>query len=575
MDKENLRKVAMGEKPAGLVLKNARTINVFSGTIETADIAIENGVIAGIGSYSGIREIDLCLSYACPGLIDGHVHIESSMLTPSQFARIVVPHGTTTVIADPHEIANVCGLSGIKFMLESAKTVPLDVKIMIPSCVPSTPFETSGDKISAEIIGALKNEESILGLGEMMNYPGVIEGNTNVYTKINAIGDKIVDGHAPGLTGKALNAYVLAGIRTDHESTDPEELINKINRGMYVHLREGSATRNVLDLLGAVNKNNLSRLMFCTDDKNPEDIHSEGHINYNINLAIKNGIDPIDAIKMATINIASCYSLKNIGAIAPGYLADIVVFDSLDSLEPKLVFKKGILVAKNKEPLFKAVKIHEPLVLDTVRFHLEDLNFSLPVKGDYAYVIGLEDHNITTKKLVEKVKSRNGFYVHDPDLDILKLAVVERHHYSGNIGLGLVKGYGLKNGAIAMTIAHDSHNLVIIGDNDEDMMLAAEKIREIHGGIVLVYEHEVYDYLQLEIAGIITENDSRLVEMKLERLIKQARKMGVKPSVVDPFIQLAFLSLPVIPELKLTDFGLFDVEKFKLIDINPVGGETS
>ncbi len=569
MNSERLRKIAIGEELAGLVLKNARIVNVFSNAIETGDIAIEDGVIVGIGKYSGKREIDLCLSYVAPGLIDGHVHIESSMVTPPQFATLVVPFGTTSVIADPHEIANVCGLSGIKFMLESAKVVPLDIMIMIPSCVPSTAFETSGDKLSAELIGALKNEKQVLGLGEMMNYPGVICGDNEVYAKLDVMHDKMIDGHAPGVSGKELNTYVLPGIRTDHESTTKEELIEKVNRGLYVHLREGSATRNVMDLLPAVNKDNLGRLMFCTDDKHPEDIQKEGHINYNVKLAIAYGLDPVDAIKMATINIATCYSLKGIGAIAPGYQADIIVFDTFADFEPRLVFKRGKLVAKDKQPLFFAAAVKDDSVLDTIRFHPEDLDFTLPIKGDTAYVIGLEEHNITTRKLVEKVKTENGFYVNDPKLDILKLAVVERHHYTGNIGLGLVKGYGLENGAIAMTIAHDSHNLVIIGDNDLDMKLAAEKIKEIQGGIVIVENHEIQDYLELEIAGIITKHDPRLVIRKLSLLKKHARRMHVKESVTDPFIQLAFLSLPVIPELKLTDFGLFDVKAFKLIGIDP------
>ncbi len=571
MDKDKLRQVALGTRKATLVLKNCKIVNVFSGTIDSGDIAIEEGIVCGIGSYEGVREIDLCFSYVSPGFIDGHVHIESSMLSPSQFAKIVIPFGTTTVIADPHEIANVCGLSGIKYMLASAKTVPLEVKVMIPSCVPSTKFETSGETISAEEIGALKNEESILGLGEMMNYPGVINGDFDVYKKLNVMEDKLIDGHAPSVTGKNLNAYALSGIKTDHESSTMEELVEKVKCGMYVHLREGSATRNVEVLTKGITKDNLSRLMFCTDDKHPFDIHKEGHINYNINLAIKNGIAPVDAIKMATINVASCYGLKHLGAIAPGYLADIVIFDNLKDIVPTMVFKGGELVFKNKEIMFASKNTSDQSVLNTVRFNVGSLDFRLPLSSNRVHVLGLIKNNVTTRDLIETVKVENGFYRQENDSDILKLAVVERHHLTGNIGLGLVKGYGLKNGAVAMTIAHDSHNLVIISDNDEDMLIAAKKIKEIQGGIVLVHNHEVYDYLQLEVGGIMTENDYKQVEAKLSRMESFSRKMGIHEDIDDPFLSLAFLSLPVIPDLKVTDFGLFDVKKFKIIPLEAEG----
>lgn len=572
MDKEKLRQVALGIRKAALVIKNCKLVNVFSGTVDSGDIAIEDEIICGVGSYQGIKEIDMCFSYVAPGFIDGHVHIESSMLTPSQFAKIVIPFGTTTVIADPHEIANVCGFSGIRFLLESARTVPLEVMIMIPSCVPATKFETSGESLNAEEIGALKNEESIIGLGEMMNYPGVISGDFETYKKINVMEDRLIDGHAPSVSGKELNAYVLAGIKTDHESSTREELEEKVKAGMYVHLREGSATRNVATLVQGITKDNLSRLMFCTDDKHPADILREGHISYNINLAIKAGIAPVDAIKMATINIANCYNLKRLGAIAPGYQADLVVFDKLDDIRPKTVFKRGRLVFDHNATLFESRKLNDKSVLNTVCFHPEKLDFRLRVKSNPVHVIGLVKNNVTTHDLIENVPIENGFYVNDPDRDILKLAVVERHHYTGNIGKGLVKGYGLKNGAVAMTIAHDSHNLVIISDNDQDMEIAARKIKEIQGGIVLVANHEVYDYLQLEVAGIVTEHDFHLVEEKLARMETKARKMGVHEDIDDPFLTLAFLSLPVIPSLKVTDLGLFDVDRFEIIPLE-AGGE--
>ncbi|HOP57463.1 MAG TPA: adenine deaminase [Bacillota bacterium] len=567
MDKEKLRRVALGIDKAAIVLKNCKIVNVFSGLIETGDIAIEEGIIAGIGKYEGITETDMCFSYVSPGLIDGHVHIESSMLSPGQFAKVIVPLGTTTVIADPHEIANVCGLSGIRFMLESSANVPLDVRIMIPSCVPTTVFETAGASINADEIGALKNEKSIVGLGEMMNYPGVIGGDRETYRKLYVMADKMIDGHAPGVTGEELNAYVLAGVKTDHEATTAMELREKVSRGMYVHLREGSVAKNEETLLKAVNKDNLSRLMFCTDDKHPEDIRKEGHINHNVTMAIENGLDMVDAIKMATINTATCYNLKNTGGIAPGYYADLIVFDDPGKIVPRLVYKKGQLVARDGKALFSVIPTDDPAVEKTVRFDPERLNFSIPLHKNRVHVIGFDKDNLTTRKLTENVRVENGYYRQEKNSGILKLAIVERHRMTGNIGLALVRGYGLKGGALAMTIAHDSHNMVVIGDDDEAMRKAALKLREIQGGIALVYGNEIFDYLQLETGGLMTQKDYHYVEQKLERMSKQARKMGVDPNIDDPFLALAFLSLPVIPELKVTDKGLFDVNKFKIIPL--------
>jgi len=489
------------------------------------------------------------------------------MLSPGQFAKVVVPLGTTTVIADPHEIANVCGLSGIRFMLESSAKVPLDVRIMIPSCVPTTVYETAGASISADEIGALKNEKSIVGLGEMMNYPGVIGGDRETYRKLYVMADKLIDGHAPGVSDQELNAYVLAGIKTDHEATTAAELKEKVSRGMYVHLREGSVAKNEEALLKAVTKDNISRLMFCTDDKHPEDIRKEGHINHNVTMAIENGLDMVDAIKMATINTATCYNLKNIGGIAPGYYADLIVFDDPGKIVPRLVYKKGQLVAKEGKAMFNVVLTDDPAVERTVRFDPERLDFALPLNNRNVHVIGFDKDNLTTRNLTEIVGIENGYYLQEKNSGILKLAIVERHRMTGNIGLALVRGYGLTGGALAMTIAHDSHNMVVIGDDDEAMRKAALKLREIQGGIALVYGNEIYDYLQLEIGGLMTQKDYHHVEQKLERMSKQARKMGVDPNIDDPFLALAFLSLPVIPELKVTDKGLFDVCKFKIIPL--------
>lgn len=566
MVNDKLRQVACGLIPAELVLKHAKIVNVFSGAIETADIAIQDGLIAGIGDYAGLRVVDLCYSYVAPGLIDGHVHIESSMLTPGEFARIVMPRGTTTVIADPHEIANVCGFNGIRFMLDSANTTPLEVKIMIPSCVPATRFETSGYVLTSEEIGALKNEEAILGLGEMMDYPGLLSGNPEVIKKINAMDEGIRDGHAPGLTGYSLNAYRALGMHTDHESTTREELEEKIARGFYCHLREGSATRNLAALLPAVNKNNLSRLLFCTDDKHPGDILREGHIDDNVNQAIRAGIDPIDAIKMASLHAALAYQLPHIGAIGPGYQADLIVFDSLSEITVRDVYKRGRLVAKQGKPLFDSPKYRDQNVLNTIHFHPDTVDLSMPLKTNVVHVIGLEDANVTTRHLIETVTLDHGLFTSQANPDLWKLAVIERHHYSGRVGKALVKGFGLKQGALAMSIAHDSHNVIVIGDNDPDMMLALKTIKGIGGGIVLVANHDIFDYLRLEVAGIMTANDPRLVAEKIAIIINKCRHMGVS-SEIDPLLTLSFLSLAVIPKLKLTDQGLVDVEQQRLIPL--------
>lgn len=560
-------KAASGKKKASLVLKNAQIINVFTTEIEQGDIAIENDMIVGIGKYKGMKVIDLKGAYVAPGFIDGHVHIESSMMVPHEFAKLVIPFGTTSVIADPHEIANVFGLEGIKYMIQSAKQVPLDVFMMLPSCVPSTIFETSGSEITAKDIAKMIKHDHILGLGEVMNYPDVINGQTEILNKIKVMKQRPIDGHAPNLSGKQLNAYISTGIRTDHEATTLTELNEKTRRGLYVHLREGSQTRNVLDLLPGVNSGNHQRILFCTDDKHPEDIVSEGHINYNVNLAINYGIPPIWAIQMASINIANAYGLTNIGAIAPGYQADFIIFDSLSQIQPKQVYKKGKLVAENNQYLFSTVQMNQNNINHSVHIFPETIDLRIPLSKPLVKVIGLVNNNVTTTEEHCLVKVVNGYYQNDENNDLLKLVVIERHHGSGNIGKALVKGYGMKRGAVAMTIAHDSHNLICIGDSDQDMMLAIEKMNEIQGGIIIVNQGKIIDYLTLEVGGIMTEKSFEQVKNKLNSMEKAVRLMGVGPQIVDPFLQLAFLSLPVIPQLKLTDKGLFDTHLFKLIPL--------
>ncbi len=559
--------IANGEIKAELVLKNCRIIDVFNHVIEHNDIAIEQGIIVGIGDYKGFKEIDMKNKYVSPGFIDGHVHIESSMLTPTEFSRIVIPRGTTRVIADPHEIANVLGVKGIGFMFRSGQKTPLNLHLMVPSCVPATEFETNGSTISNEDIYSLKERVGILGLGEVMDYPSVINGEPNMLNKLSVIKDKIIDGHAPLVTGKQLNSYLLENIKTDHECTNIEELNEKVSRGMYVHLREGSATRNVEALVNGITPYNSNRLLFCTDDKHPMDIIREGHIDYNINLAIKHNVDPITAIQMATINIATCYELRQVGAIAPGYIADLVTFNDIQNINVEEVYIKGVLVASNKEPLFEVSPFEDVHVINSVKLNLQDVKFDLSLKDSYVKVIKLIPNNVTTNKVMRTVTVENGLYKNNPDEDILKIAVVERHHYTKNIGLGLIEGYGLKNGAIAMSIAHDSHNIVVVGDNDEDMFKAVSELYKIQGGIVVVSNNEVKGTLQLEIAGLMTNKSYTHVNDKLKELEEIAFELGINKEVDDPFLSLAFMSLPVIPELKLTDKSLFDVIQFKPVEI--------
>jgi adenine deaminase len=558
-------KVARGDAKADLVLKNCMVVNVFTGEIDHGDIAVYDGYIAGIGEYRGKIEIDVQGKYVSPGFIDGHVHIESSMLTPPQFAKSVIVKGTTTVVADPHEIANVCGTDGIEFMLDSSEGLPLDVFIMLPSCVPSTDFENSGAVLTADDLVPLMNRNRVLGLGEMMNYPGVIKGNRDVHTKLENFRHRRIDGHSPGLTGNDLNAYISAGIKTDHECTTLEEMTEKISKGMYVHIREGSATRNLKTLIKGVGAKNMRRVMFCTDDKHPKNIKNEGHINFNVKKAVKNGINAIDAITMATLNIAECYSLTDRGAIAPGYKADMVVINNLRDIEVDKVFKGGKLIAEEGIALFEAPPFKDKRVLDTVKLKDGmDISFEMPLTSDVVKVMQLVSDNIITRKVIRKVDVKDGIYCNNPKLDILKLAVIERHKKTGNIGLGLVEGYGLKNGAVALTIAHDSHNIIVIGDNDEDMKTAVKELQRCRGGMTIVSGGEILGTLVLEVAGLMTDSPIEEVEDIIDRMNETALSMGVNKNL-DPFITLSFLALPVIPEIKLTDKGLFDVNSFGFI----------
>lgn len=558
---------ALGQERAELVLKNGSYVNVFTGEMEKGDIAIADGKIVGIGTYSGEKEIDIGGRIAAPGLIDAHVHIESSQLSPEEFARLILPHGTTEIIADPHEIANVCGMAGVRYIAEAAKNTPLEVKVMLPSCVPATAFETSGAHLSAADTEKQIREPYLWGLGEFMNAPGVLGRDGEALGKIEAAHacGKIVDGHAPALTGMPLNAYIAAGIRTDHECDTPEEAAEKVAKGMYVHLREGSATRNVAAVCRAVNDKNFRRFLFCTDDRHAADLRA-GHINNALRVAVAAGLDPVRAVTIATLNAAECYRLVGKGAIAPSFDADIAVFDDLKDFRCALTLKGGRVVAEDGHALFGGERYLPDAVKNTV--HLGEISparFVLRLKGERALAMRLTAGSVVTEKRVCRVESRGGDVALE-GTDLLKLAVIERHRGTGNVGLGLLEGYGLRGGALALTIAHDSHNLIVLGDRNEDMAAAANELVRIGGGLALSQGGKVQS-LPLDIAGLMSSLPAEEYIARSEKLYEQAYAMGVKRGF-DAFMSLSFLALLVIPSLRLSDRGLFDVEKFALVGID-------
>jgi len=571
MDLKSFIDAAAGRKKADIVFRNGKIINVFTGEIIENTLAVKEGVILGYGAYEGENEIDLKGAYLAPGFIDAHVHIESSLTTPEHFASLVVPRGTTTVIADPHEIANVAGLDGIRYMLNASEGLPLECLFMLPSCVPATPFENAGAVLSAEDLAQLAGEPRVLGLGEMMDYPSLIAGEPGVLDKMKMALDRNmpIDGHAPMVDRKELNTYIGAGVGTDHECSTPEEMRSRLRRGMYVLIREGSAARNLKNLINGVKAVNLRRCAFCTDDKQPEDILKDGHINYNIREAVDLGIDPVWAIQMATLNPSECYHLKGKGALAPGYDADIVILEDLKSIKVKQVYKKGRLVAENEKPLFSQASRVTDAVLNSVKVRqITGNDFKLFLETDVARVIRILPRSLVTEHAVRKVeRDGQGYFRIHPDLDILKMAVIERHGGKGTIGLGLVENYRLKGGAVASSIGHDSHNLIVIGDNDEDMALAVNALSGSGGGISVVSSGKLAGLLPLPIGGLMSDQTAEVVSASLKDLLETAEQtLGVNKDV-DPFMTLAFMALPVIPELKLTDEGLFDVVKFEFVDL--------
>ena len=562
-------RVAHGEGKADLLIKNGRVVDVFSGQIEKKEVAIYDGTIVGFGDYRAKKVVDVNGQFLCPGLIDGHVHIESSMVTIPEFARAVVPHGTTSVVIDPHEIANVLGVRGIRFMAESAKNVPLNVFIMIPSCVPATHLETSGATLTSSDIKRLLREPWAIGLAEMMNFPGVIFRNPEVLKKIEVARGKRIDGHAPLLTGKELYAYLTAGIRSDHECTTAFEAKEKLKNGMWIMVREGTAARNLKDLLPLVTPENSRRFFLVSDDRHPKDLLEEGHVDSIVRKAISLGCDPILAIQMATINAAEYFRLDYLGAIAPGFHADLIIFDQLSRFEVTKVFKDGILVSKDGRMVHSRTTVSGGRKLQSmgsVRIGAIKKD-SLVLRSDnpLAKVIQLIPGQIVTKKVMKKIALREGLAYADLKQDILKIAVVERHHASGNIGVGFVQGFGLKKGAIGSSVAHDSHNLVVVGTNDEDMREVIRSLQNLGGGMVAVSEGKMLSFVPLPVAGLMANVSVRQVHEQMQCLLRSAKTLGCE--LPDPFMILSFLSLPVIPELKLTDKGLVDVNQFKIVSL--------
>ena len=553
---------AAGEVKADLVLKNAKILNVFTKELEEGDVAIKDGVIAGIGCYSGEEEIDLQGKVICPGLIDGHIHIESSMLSPGEFARAVIPHGTTAVITDPHEIANVAGTDGISFMLESSKDLPMDIFFMLPSCVPATPLDESGAVLTAAELEPFYKEDRVLGLAELMNSYGTIGGDTDIIDKINGAkaNGKTIDGHAPALTGNGLNAYIAAGVKSDHECFTFEEAKEKLKRGQWIMIRQGTAAKNLSSLLPLFDDKYTDRCMLVTDDKHPGDLILEGHIDHIVREAVKAGKSPFNAVMMASFNAATYFGLKDRGAVAPGYTADLIVVSDLDSFNVEKVFKNGKLVAENGE--LKADIVSAPV--DEVKYrrvcHSFNMakvtpdSFKIRETGSKKRVIRVVKGEIITDEVIVDSSSAEA----EPDKDISKIAVIERHKGTGHIGLGFVTGYGLKKGAIASSVAHDSHNLIVAGTNDEDMAIAANAVLENEGGLAVAVDGKLIGTLALPLGGLMCEQDAATVEEKLVSLKEQARTLGV-PEGIDPFMTLAFTALPVIPKLRIITKGVVDV----------------
>lgn len=558
--KQRLIAVAAGREKADLVLKNAKYLNVFSNEFLSGDIAVANGLIAGVGKYDGKTEIDVSGKLVLPGFIDAHIHLESSMVTPAEFAKAVVAHGTTTVITDPHEITNVMGIDGVEYMIQASQNLPIDVHFMMPSCVPATEIDESGAELDCKDIDLYLDNKKVLGLAEMMNYVGVINGDKNVLSKIvtSQAHHKKIDGHAPELSGNDLNAYIAAGVYSDHECSNFENALEKLRKGQFIMIREGTAAHNLKALMPLLTQQYYSRCMFATDDKHPSDLLYGGHIDYIVKQALKNGADPIVALKTATHHAARYFLLNNKGAIASGYLADIVVVDNLEDFNVETVFKRGKLVFDGEVKDFSVPTVDEKLAekcFDT--FHLDSVTpSSFKVDGKLG-LIGLVGGELLTRNLgtADKIDVEN---------DILKIACIERHKGTNHIGVGYVKGYSLKSGAVATSVAHDSHNIITVGCNDDDIAVAVNAIKDSKGGIAVVEKGKIKALLELPIAGLMSDEPLTTVNEKLENAKLSAYELGADKSI-DPFMTLSFLSLPVIPSLRITTKGVFDAENWKML----------
>lgn len=564
MDLKSLIRHARGVEPADLLLRNARVVNVLSGEIVATDVVVAGEYVAGFGACPARAEIDLDGSFVAPGLIDAHVHIESALVPPAEFARAVVPRGTTTVITDPHEVANVLGLEGIRYMSESAKYGPLGMYIMVSSCVPATSMATSGAVLHGYDLFPLKSDPWVLGLAEVMNYPGVIGGDDGVLEKIGAFRDRVIDGHCPGLSGRQLQAYVAAGVRSDHESTSAAEALEKLSLGMMVMIREGSVARDLAALLPAVTAVNQHRFCFCTDDCQPSDLIDRGGIDHCVRAAVAGGLDPVVALRMATWNTAQHFRLFDRGAVAPGLRADLVVFDDLAAPRARLVLRGGALVAKNgamtvqPRPPARALR-------STMNVSWDQTDFRIPAEGRIARVIGALPNQLVTRALVDEPIWRVGLAEADPSRDLLKMAVIERHMASGAVGKGFVRGIGLTRGAMASSVAHDHHNLVVVGADDTSMKTAARRVAAMHGGMAVAVGDHVVAEVPLPLAGLMSAEPVETVRAQLDTAVRAAHELG--SPLHDPFMTMSFLALEVIPTLKLTDKGLVDVERFEFVPL--------
>ena len=564
---DRLINVARGLEKADLVIKNANIVNVLSEEIHKGDIAIYKGIIAGIGeNYIGKKEIDVNGAYICPSFIDGHVHLESSMMLPSEFAKVVLPAGTTTAIADPHEISNVLGLHGISFMREAVKDLPIDVFAMLPSCVPATPFETSGFDLNSYDLSLLIDKPWVLGLAEMMNFPGVLNLDSNVMAKLELAKskEKRIDGHAPKLSQKDLCAYIASGVKSDHECTTPDEAIEKMRLGMYIMIREGTAAKDLDALIPVLKNCNIRECIFVTDDRHPSDLPD--HMNGMVRRSGEAGVDPIKAIQIGSLNTAEYFGLKDRGAIAPGYIADMLILPDLKSFKPQFVIKNGNIVVENGKIICDIPKCENTSVRGSVNVRwIERNDFRIEAKSDIVRALEVIPNQLITKSISSKIKIEDGNAVSNLETDTLKICVIERHRATGNIGKGFVKGFNLKSGAIASTVAHDSHNMIVIGTNDYDMYVAAVALIKCQGGKVVVNNGEIISELPLPVAGIMSDREFDYVVEKSEEVNNAAKSIGC--TLEDPFMTMAFLSLPVIPELKITDKGVFDTNKFDFVDI--------